>query len=81
MPFVAKTTINPAIATPNEIKGNASLGRMPNKNAHRAPVQEPVKGSGIATKITKANLPHFSNFFSLFLLVREKSQIKKRLKK
>ena len=49
---------------------------MPNKKATIVPVQAPVKGKGIATKLTKAISPYFSIPGLLFLLVLSKSQSK-----
>jgi len=71
----------PAITTPREIKGRAFLNGMPKRKAQRDPVQAPVTGKGIATKIIKANSFHFSNFNWCFFLVLSKSQTKNRLKK
>jgi hypothetical protein len=53
-------TIIPAKTTPQKINQNASLGLILNMVLAIAPVQAPVIGSGIPTKITKPNFPHFS---------------------
>jgi hypothetical protein len=69
-------TITPAPTTPNDTRGRAFLKGMPKRKAHKEPVQAPVKGRGMATKITKAKSLHFSNVFSCFFLVLVKSQLK-----
>lgn len=72
-------TIIPDIATPVAINGNAFLKGTANKKAATAPVQAPVKGKGIATKLIKAISPYLVILASLFLLVLSKSHAKKRL--
>jgi len=81
IPLVKQTTITPAIKTPKTIKGRARLIGTPKTKAAKDPVQAPVKGKGIATRITKAKSRQRSNFFECFWRVLSKSQIKKRLKK
>ena len=63
IPKVVKVTTKPAIKTPRVIKGKAFFQGIPNKKAHKDPVQAPVKGKGMATRITRANSFHCSNFF------------------
>jgi hypothetical protein len=53
-------TIMPAKTTPQKINQNASLGLILNRVLAMAPVQAPVIGKGIPTKIIKPNFPHFS---------------------
>lgn len=53
MPNVNKLTNTPAIRTPKNIKGKAILKGILKRKAQIEPVQAPVKGKGMATKITK----------------------------
>ena len=39
---------------------------MPKTKAIKDPVQAPVTGSGIPTKVVSANPEYFSNFYSIF---------------
>lgn len=71
----------PAIVSPSEIYPIAFQYEIPNKNATRLPVQPPLPGRGMATKIIKIIAPYFLNEFSCFLRVFSKSLVKKRLKK
>ena len=80
IPNVIAVTIIPAIKTPKAIKGKARLMGMPNTKAAKAPVQAPVKGKGIATKIIKAKSRQRSNFLECFRLVFSNNQLKNRLK-
>ena len=63
MPNVIKLTIIPAIITPAAIKLKARQNGMPKITAAKAPVQAPVKGSGTATKGSKAKSPQRVNLF------------------
>jgi len=75
MPEVVKTeTITPAIKTPSETKGKATLNGKPKRKAAMAPLQPPVKGNGIATKITNPISSYFLIWSSTFFLVLLKNQ-------
>jgi len=57
--------------------GKERLKGMPKMNAATLPVQAPVQGKGIATKVAKAiNLPYFSALPKNLFLVLIKSQLK-----
>ena len=47
--------------TPSDIKGIALFGGIPKTKAQIEPVQAPVNGKGIASKITKPNSLNFWN--------------------
>ena len=51
--------MNPAMALPIKIDGNAHLNRMLSKAAIRLPLHTPVPGRGIATKIKSPHAPYF----------------------
>lgn len=65
MPYETKVTIKPATITPSNIGRIASFNRISIKAATKAPVQAPVPGNGIATKINK---PKDLYFFTELLL-------------
>ncbi len=77
MPITVVVTIIPAINTPEVMAMKAFLNFMPNRKAIAQPVQAPVMGSGMATKIANAIMPKFSWSRIYFFLVRVKSQKKK----
>ena len=58
---VNNVTNKPAMSIPIKIKGRAVLKGILKINAQIEPVQAPVKGRGIATKITKASSFQFLN--------------------
>ena len=74
--LIRASTISPAIKTPKNIKGNAFLKGTPNKKAAIEPVQAPVKGKGIATKLINAIAPYLFILLLVFLLVLSKTQEK-----
>lgn len=76
---VKAVTIKPAIITPKNINGKAFLNGTLKIKAQIEAVHTPVKGNGIATKITKANSLHCSNFLQCFFLFLSKSHKKKEL--
>ena len=80
IPKVTKVTMMPATITPAPIEIRARFRGMPKTKAIKAPVQAPVPGKGMATKIAKAKSPKIFIFLECFLLVFSKSQVKKRLK-
>ena len=54
--------MNPAMALPIKIDGNAHLNRMLSKAAIRLPLHTPVPGRGMATKIKSPHTPYFCIF-------------------
>lgn len=66
----------PAIKIPKKIKGKASFGEIPKTKDTNAPVQPPVPGKGIATKVISAIAPNFLKRILCFFRVREKSHLK-----
>lgn len=52
-----RLTSTPAQSTPIDIKIRAGQKRTPNKNATKDPVQAPVTGKGIATKVIRQRAP------------------------
>ena len=80
--MVIKVSIIPAIRQPTITKGRAFLKGIPKIKAAIAPVQPPIKGIGVATKIITAKfLPSFSNFDWWTERVWLKNQLKNWLKK
>ena len=59
-PIVAAVTIAPAMSTPAAMAAKDGQNLKPNKKATTQPVQAPVKGMGIATKMASATSPKFS---------------------
>ena len=53
-PITVAVTITPAMRTPAVIAAKAGQKRKPSKKATAQPVQAPVMGSGMATKIANA---------------------------
>ncbi len=80
MPKLSKVTITPAIITPTRINGKAFLKGTPKTKAATEPVQAPVTGKGIATKVMSAKAPKILKRVSCFFLVLSKSQVKNLLK-
>jgi hypothetical protein len=68
-----EVTIIPAVIIPKVIGKIAFLNGIPNNQAAMDPVQAPVIGKGIATKMNKAKGPYFLIFFIVFLLVLSKT--------
>ena len=65
---------------PIKIKIKALFRGILNRNEAAAPVQAPVTGKGIATKIINAHSPYFWYFFSNFLTTLLNHQLKNRSK-
>lgn len=59
-PTTAAVTMTPASKTPDAMATKAGQKRNPSKKATAQPVQAPVMGRGMATKIAKAVSPKFS---------------------
>jgi hypothetical protein len=74
-------TIKVAPKTPKLTQRKPSLGFIPKRVLAKAPVQAPVMGRGIATKIANPNLPHLAyspeNAFSVLLNHQSKNLLKK----
>jgi len=68
--------IIPAIKTPKLIITSAFFFSIPKTKAISAPLQAPVKGSGIATNGKRVQTAYFSTFLECFLRVYSKSQEK-----
>ena len=66
----------PAINTPQNISDKAFFQGIPKRKAAIDPVQAPVTGNGMATKIIKASCPYFWYLPANFFLARSKSQEK-----
>lgn len=71
-----EVTIIPAVITPKIIGVIAFLKGMPNNQAAMDPVQAPVIGKGMATKMNKAREPYFSIFLRVLRLVLSKTHSK-----
>jgi hypothetical protein len=59
-PIVATVTIAPAMSTPAAMAAKDGQNLKPSKKATAQPVQAPVKGKGMATKMANAVSPKFS---------------------
>ena len=73
-------TITPAMRIPRKFNQKPSFGLILKSVLATAPVQAPVIGNGIPTKITKPNFPHFAyepeNAFSVFRYHQSKNFLK-----
>ena len=77
--MVESITIIPAVMTPSVMGSMLFLGLNPKNDATNAPVQAPVPGSGIATKMYSPNLPYLSIvllFSYAFLLIQSTKGLK-----
>ena len=72
--IVRVVTIAPAISTPAAMARKARQKGNPSRKARIAPVQAPVKGRGIATKIVSPRVSYLSTIFPL-LLDRSNTQL------
>ena len=59
-PTTVAVTMTPARRTPAAMAANAGQKRKPSRKAIAQPVQAPVMGSGMATKMARAVNPKFS---------------------
>jgi len=73
-------TITPAMRIPRKFSQKPSFGLILKSVLATAPVQAPVIGSGMPTKITNPSFPHFAyepeNAFSVFRYHQSKNFLK-----
>ena len=75
--YASAVTTTPAMITPASMARKAFLNLNPKIKAAAQPVQAPVAGNGMPTKMASPMEPYFSNSALCFLCVLSNNHVKK----